>query len=111
MTTVIRRSPYNSRTVSEALRMSLGLTLKGNKVSVVFVEDGVYLLMENSDGAINDPDMMKHIEALKAFDCRLIAEYESLKRRGISAPISEVTVKNQKAVDQTLQESDRVIVI
>ena len=110
VTTVIRRSPFNSIVVSEALRMSLGLTLDDdNKVTVVFIEDSVYLLPPLTSEAFGYPDAKKHIETLKMVGCELIAEKESLKKRGLPERGVEVTIKSRRAIDQIIERSDRVI--
>ena len=89
--------------------MSLGLTLADNKVTVVFIEDGVYLMLSLANEANVYPDMKKHIETLKLFDCELVAEKESLKKRGLLERNIEVDICSRKEIDQIIERSDRVI--
>jgi sulfur relay protein TusC/DsrF len=109
VTTVIRRSPFNSVITSEALRMSLGLTLTDNEVTVVFVEDGVYLLSSPAAEAIGYPDIKRHMETLKEMGCELIAEEESLQKRGLTDRRVEASIRSRKEIEQIIEQSDRVI--
>ncbi len=108
VTTVIRCSPFNSAIASEALRMSLGLVLGDNRVRVVFAEDGVYLLGDCSPETIEGPEVKRHIETLREFDCDLIAEQESLEARGMSETALEVKRMDRDEIARLLAESDRV---
>jgi sulfur relay (sulfurtransferase) DsrF/TusC family protein len=109
VTTVLRRSPFNSVVASEALRMSLGLTLSDNTVTVVFVEDAVYILVSPDTEAIRYPDVKRHIETLKEMGCQLIAEKESLKKRGLLDRKLDVNICSRREIDQIIEQSDRVI--
>ena len=109
VTTVIRRSPFNSVLISEALRMSLGLTLTDNLVTVVFIEDGVYLPVSLVSEAPGYPDEKRHIKTLKEEGCELVAETESLKERGLLDQKIEMKIKSRREIDQIIEQSDRVI--
>lgn len=75
VTVVITRTPFNTIRNSEALRMSVGLTLnEGNRVQVVFLGDGVYTLAPLKPQAVGSLEIEKHLEMLKLLNCRLIAE-------------------------------------
>jgi sulfur relay (sulfurtransferase) DsrF/TusC family protein len=109
VTTVIRRSPFNSVLISEALRMSLGLTLTDNLVTVVFIEDGVYLPVSLATETFGYPDAKRHIETLMEEGCELVAETESLKERGLLDQRIEMKIKSRREIDQIIEQSDRVI--
>ncbi len=89
--------------------MSLGLTLTDNKVTVVFVEDGVYLPASLTKESIGYPDTKRHLETLKELGCELVAEKESLKERGLLGRKIEVIISSRKEIDQIIEQSDRVI--
>ncbi len=89
--------------------MSLGLTLTDNEVKVVFVEDGVYLLVSPSTEVIGYPDVKRHIETLKEMGCELIAEKESLKKRGLLDRKVDVNISSRREIDQIIEQSDRVM--
>jgi sulfur relay (sulfurtransferase) DsrF/TusC family protein len=107
--TVIRQSPFNSVVASEALRMSLGLTLADNKVTVVFIEDGVYLPVSLVGETIGYPDTKRHIETLKDLGCDLVAEKESLEKRGLVDQRVGVNISSRRKIHQIIEQSDRVI--
>ncbi len=89
--------------------MSLGLSLTNNKVSVIFIEDGVYLLVSSGSHEIVYPEIKRHIETLRELGCELIAETESLKERGLLDQEVEVKRRNRVEVAQILMNSDQVI--
>lgn len=109
VTTIIRNSPFNSVIASEALRMSLGLTLTDNRVTVIFVEDGVYLLTAPAAEAIGYADVNRHMQTLTLVDCQLIAEKESLKKRGLGDRKVDANICDREEIDQIIEGSDRVI--
>ena len=90
--------------------MSLGLTLKDdNLVTVFFAEDGVYLPVSLASETSGYPDVKKHIETLKEMGCRIIAEKESLKERGLQDRPIDAEVISRKEIDQIIFACDSVI--
>ncbi len=109
VTTVIRCSPFNSMQASEALRMSLGLSLSSNRVRVLFAEDGVYLLGPVSVERIGFSEMERHIRTLLEVGCELWVESESLEARGLSRLNFDVKTAERNEVSRFLAESDLVM--
>ena len=89
--------------------MSLGLTLTDNVVTVVFIEDGVYLPVSFATEAGGYPDAMRHLETLKELGCELIVETESLEKRGLRDQKIEIKMMSRKGIERILEDSDRVI--
>lgn len=89
--------------------MCLGLTLTDNKVTVIFSGEGVYLVSPLTPGAIGYPDVTRHMKTLKEVGCELVAEKESLEMRGLTDPGSTVDVKGRSAIQDLIEQSDRVI--
>mgnify|MGYP001589460920 CR=1 FL=1 len=106
---VIRKSPFNTLRNSEALRMSVGLTLAENSVSVFFVDDGVYILLLNQPEIIKSPVINKHIETLCLLNGKLIADEESLKERNLDNLKYKVAVMSSNEVFNMIEKSDVVI--
>lgn len=79
----MRRVPVSSLLNAEALRMSVGLTLAENDVTVVFAGDGVYTLLPIKPERLGSPEVAKHLETLEMMGCRLVAEAESVESRGL----------------------------
>ena len=109
VTVVIRKSPFNTLRNSEALRMSVGLTLAENRVRVIFVDDGVYTLLPTSPEVIGSPMLRKHLEMLRLLGCPRLAEEESLEERGLKTLGYEVEIKPRMEIARLIAGSDVVI--
>jgi sulfur relay (sulfurtransferase) DsrF/TusC family protein len=108
---VIKGSPFNSLRCSEALRMSLGLTLADdNRVSVIFVGDAVYALLEAQPELIESPEVGRHLETLLMLGHELIAEEEALQERGLEEFQYPVERRSRQEVAGLLAESTAVMV-
>jgi sulfur relay protein TusC/DsrF len=106
---VIRQSPFNTCRNSEALRMTVGLTLADHDIAVVFREDGVYTLLPTQPAVIGSLEIDKHLETLQLLHVRLIAEQESLRDRQLSHLKWDVERLGQREVAQLIAESDAII--
>lgn len=115
---IIRSSPFNTVRNSEALRMTVGLTLEDNKITVVFLEDGVYLLGETNPNVISSGEIHKHIDTLRLLKHTLVAENESLDSRnlvpecieqGIEKLKYNVKILTHAEISDTISKADVVI--
>lgn len=106
---IIRNSPFNTIKNSEGLRMSVGLTLKDDKVTVVFMDNGVWSATELNPEVINALDTEKQFEALKMLNCEIIADAQSLEERNISKTLDFIIIKNREEISKLIAESDIVI--
>ena len=108
-TVIISQAPLASLRVFEALRMSVGLTLRDDAVQVLFIDDGVYALLHTEPGGVAMSEYTRHIETLKQLGHRICAERESLAERGIDRPAYEAEVVPREEVPALLLNSDGVI--
>src|SRR5918996_257417 len=106
---VLRKSPFNTCQNAEALRMTVGLTLGDNAISVIFRDDGVYTLLPTQPALIGSLEIDKHLETLQLLNVRLIAERESLIERHLSHLKWDVERLGQREVVQLLGASDAII--
>ena len=107
---IIRNSPFNTVRNSEALRMSVGLTLEeDNKITVLFIEDGVYLLGETNPNAISSGEIHKPLDTLRLLKHTLVADKESLGSRNIVQLKYNVEILTRKEVSDTISKADVVI--
>ncbi|MFN3466384.1 MAG: DsrE family protein, partial [Candidatus Brocadiales bacterium] len=80
-----------------------------NKITVIFVKDGVYLVNNVAPEKIQSGVIKKHLEALRLLGHRLVAERESMEERGIKEPSVKIDVLSHAEVIKILSEADRVI--
>jgi sulfur relay protein TusC/DsrF len=106
---VIRKSPFNTCRNSEALRMTVGLTLGENAIAVIFREDGVYTLLATQPALIGSLEIDKHLETLQLLNVRLIVERESLTERSLSHLKWDVERLARREVAHLLAESEAII--
>jgi sulfur relay protein TusC/DsrF len=106
---VIRKSPFNTCRNSEALRMTVGLTLGDNAISVIFREDGVYTLLPTQPALIGSLEIDKHLETLQLLNVRLVAESESLHERKLAQLKWEVERLARQEVAHLLADSEAII--
>ena len=109
MAVVIRRTSFNSERNSEALRMAVGLTTGDNRVSVVFLEDGVLTLRGLEPAVIAADDVGKHLEACQMLGVRLVADEEALRRHAVSQPAAPVEPVPFSELRRLLSDADVVI--
>jgi sulfur relay protein TusC/DsrF len=106
---VVRQAPFNTCRNSEALRMTVGLTLADHGIAVIFRDDGVYTLLPTQPALIGSHEIDKHLETLQLLNVRLIAERESLAERHLSRLKWEVERCDRREVVQLLGKSDAII--
>jgi sulfur relay protein TusC/DsrF len=106
---VIRKSPFNTCRNAEALRMTVGLTLGDNAISVVFRDDGVYTLLPVQPALIGSLEIDKHLETLQLLNVRLMVENESLHERKLGQLKWEVERLARQEVARVLAESEAII--
>jgi sulfur relay protein TusC/DsrF len=106
---VLRKSPFNTSGNSEALRMTVGLTLGENTIAVIFLDDGVYTLLPSQPALIGGLDIDKHVETLQLLNVRLIAESESLSQRKLSELKWDVERLSRHDIARLLADSEAIL--
>ncbi len=109
ITVIVRNLPLNTRKNAEALRMSVGLTLREDKVTVIFMDDGVYTATHIKPELLNFTPMDKAFEALSMLKCPLFADKPSMQKRGINKLIENVKPAEREEIVRTITESDIAI--
>ncbi len=107
---VIRKSPFNTTRNSEALRMSVGLTLEENKVTVIFLGDSVHLILKNNPELISSGIIHKHIETLILLKHRIVAEkeaFEKLNKENVK--YDNIEIVGQSQIAEIISNSNVVI--
>ena len=106
---IVRNLPFNTRRNSEALRMSVGLTLRDDKVTVIFIDDGVYSATPAKPELVNIQSSKREFEALSMLKCTLLADKPSLEKRRINYLVSNVKQAERDEIVRTITGSDIVI--
>ena len=109
ITVIVRNLPMNTRRNAEALRMSVGLTLREDKVTVIFLDDGVYSATQTKPELINLKPLTKEFEALSMLKCPMLADKLSMQKRAISALAANIKAIEREDIVKTITESDIVI--
>lgn len=109
ITVIVRNLPFNTRRNAEALRMSVGLTLREDKVTVIFMDDGVYTATRIKPEIIRFSPLDREFGALAMLKCRLLADKPSLEKRGIKELVENINTVDREEIVRTINESDIVI--
>lgn len=109
ITVIIRNLPINTRRNAEGLRMSVGLTLRDDKVSVIFIDDGIYSATHLKPEIVNLQPLHKEFEALKLLGCELLGDKVSMIKRGIPGLLSNIREVEREEVLKKITDSDIVI--
>jgi sulfur relay (sulfurtransferase) DsrF/TusC family protein len=109
ITVIVRNLPLNTRKNAEALRMSVGLTLRDDKVTVIFMDEGVYTATHMKPELINFATMDREFGALKTLKCTLLADKPSMEKRGVRNLLDNVKPAEREELVRIITESDIVI--
>ena len=109
ITVIVRNLPLNTRRNAEALRMSVGLTLRDDKVTVIFMDDGVYSATRIKPELIGFAPLDKEFEALSMMKCIMLADRTSMQKRKIHSFHGNVKPAEREELVRTITESDIVI--
>ncbi len=109
ITVIIRNTPLNTSRNSEALRMSVGMTLQNENITVIFLEDGVWSASQELDPRqINSPDTTEALETLQALKVKLLAEKKAVEKHRIKLR-EGIQQASLEEIASILTESDIVI--
>ncbi len=89
--------------------MSVGLTLREDKVTVIFIDDGVYSATKTKPELVNLKPLNKEFEALLMLKCPMLADRYSMQKRGILTLLANVRAIEREEIVKTITESDIVI--
>ena len=106
---IVRNLPLNTRRNAEALRMSVGLTLREDKVTVIFMDDGIYSATHIKPELLNFAPLAREFEALSMLKCTLMADKPSMEMRGVKDVLPKVKPTEREEIVRTITESDIVI--
>ena len=108
VTTLVRRPPERGGEVAEALRVSLGLTLTDNRVTLVLVGEAVRILAPEA-GPPERSAMERHLRTLRELRCRVVAEAEAVEKCGLGGTGLAAELMPRRDLQELLCRSSLVI--
>ena len=110
---LMRRAPYGTVYTAEGFRTMMGVAVFEIDISVVFLDDGVYALMEGQDPKKLDMKPLGDaFPMLPEFDVeKFYVHDESLAERGLTPDdlVMDVEVVNSAQVGQILETAGKVL--
>jgi len=109
-----RRAPHGSVFAAEGLDLALVAATFDHKVTLVFMDDGVFQLLKNQapERAFGMRDFCRALRVLPQYGCeRVLAERDSLRARDVIAGdfLTAVTVVERAELREILAAQDCVI--
>jgi tRNA 2-thiouridine synthesizing protein C len=109
----LRHAPYGNSLAKEALDAILATSAYDQQLSVVFIDDGVFQLMDNQQAeVIEEKSISNRLSAFPLYDITaLFVCAESLQQRGLTqANIpNEVTLVDAKELKQLFSQQDHLL--
>jgi hypothetical protein len=108
---LIQKSPYQDLKAVEAMRMSVGLTLRNIEVYLFFLEDGLDALIEDSLERAEEAGFRKHLEVFIELGQTLVVETESIEASGNLSMAFDPMIWNRDAIISFVAQSDGVVIV
>lgn len=97
---LIQDGPLNTLRSSEGFRMTMGLSLADNEVSLLLMGDGVFNLLPLKAERVEQPSIQTYLEYFPKVGVQLYAEAEALADREISSlPPGAEVLPHREALD------------
>jgi sulfur relay (sulfurtransferase) DsrF/TusC family protein len=106
---LLRRGPFETVRASETLRMTLGLTLGKNQVTLLYLDQGVLNLLPLQPQRINRPKVDDSLELFEVCKIRQVADQTSLDHWGLKEVRKGVEVVEHEAALALIQSADVVL--
>jgi tRNA 2-thiouridine synthesizing protein C len=110
---LLRQTPYGSTLAREALDMALATAAFDQQVQLLFINDGVYQLINEQNSVIKQrKNISKTLAALELYDINEVyADISSINDRGLNMNdlFATVNVIDKSAMHTLIQQADIVI--
>ena len=109
----VRQAPYGSQAAKEALELAMAFALFDQKVSLLFVQDAVFQLLQGQDATqLGQKNIESFLQSLSLYgiDALYVCK-ESLKARGLTEDnlALAVEVLDADAMAQLIHTQDRLL--
>lgn len=108
---LIQKSPYQDLKAVEAMRMSVGLTLRDIEVYLFFLEDGLDALIEDYLERAEEEGFRKHLEMFIELGQTLVVETESIEASGNLSMAFDPMIWNRDTIISFVAQSDGVVIV
>ncbi len=109
----LRHAPYGSSLAKEALDAILATSVYEQDLSVLFMDDGVFQLIESQQAdVIGEKNMIKILSAFALYDIdALFACEASLNQRGLTKSHipDQITIIDDESVKSLLRQQDHLL--
>ena len=106
---LIRKGPFETNRTPEALRITLGLTLGNNQVTLLYVGKGVTNLLPLQAQQIQRPSSSESIELFPSCGVRQMADQISLEQWEIKDIQTSIEIIDRETILSVINASDVVI--
>lgn len=106
---LLRKAPFERVRASETLRMTLGLTLGQNRVTLVYLDRGVQNLLPVRPTQVGRPRVEESLSLFEACGIREVADADSLERWDISPAAPRIEILNREGIMDLIHSADVVL--
>ncbi len=110
---VLTKAPYGDIQAAEAVRHAMGAVGDEIDVTLLLVDDGVYLAKKGQDvGESGYTELGESVSDLIDMGCSVLAEKNSLREAGLDAEdiVDNVKVVTGYEISETIMESDKTMI-
>lgn len=106
---IIRSSPLNTLKSVEAFRLSIGLTLEGNRVDLLLMEEGVWNALPFRARTVERPDAEQYIQAMELCGVTGHVDWQEIPSPFRSAIRGEFRKKSKREMIDIIDQAELVI--
>lgn len=106
---LIRKGPFETIRTPEALRITLGLTLGNNQVTLLYIGKGVTNLLPLKAQQIQRPPSSESIELFPSCGVKQLADQNSLEHWEIKDILPSIEIVNREVILSIIHSSDVVM--
>lgn len=106
---ILRHSPFNTLKSVEAFRLGIGLTLEGNRVELLLMEEGVWNALFMESGLLGRPDVDQFIQTMELCGVSGYVDSEALPPPYHPKIRGEFKKKTRGELLQIIDQADIVI--
>lgn len=111
---ITRQAPYGKSTAREAIDIALAASVYDQDISILFMDDGVFQLLNNQQSQqIDQKNLASIIPALSFYEIEnIFVHQESLNTRAIAAGeliLNDLQFLDSKAVGHLLNQQDQLL--